>query len=222
MEGKLINKIENNELSKELIQKIQTFYNFVFKDDLEEGLMDENSIKQKVEGEINFYKRVLDTVVKAQKENLGKKVVTLFDIDETLVQAKRNKDGQYDHIIRPSAESLLEKIGKMNVKNGILTTRGLEALKTQLENELKTLKPFLDQNFIFSVRGNYVPMDEELAIKNNNQSFASGDIEKVYFLNELNKKTDLSECCFIPVDDLQYPAIYKYGVDLKGKEKFFI
>lgn len=222
MKENIISKIENNKPPKEIIEKINVFYYSSFKEDLEEGFLNQNDIKNKVEGEINFYKKVLDVLEKVKKENPNKDIVSLFDIDETLVKAKINKDSKYDHVIRPSAEHLLKRIKKMNIKNGILTTRGLEDFKMQLENELKILKPFLDQYFIFSVRGNPVPVNEELKIKNQNDSFASGDIEKVYFLNELNKKSEYKNSCFVPVDDLQYPSIYKYGVALADREKFFI
>lgn len=221
MEEIIINKIENNEPSKELIQKIKDFYYFACKEDLDEGFIDESILDKKINGEINFYKKILNSVNKAQKENLDKKIILLFDIDETLVQAKLNKYSEYDHIIRPSAINLLQEIQKYGAVNGILTTRGLEAFKKQLDGELKDFKSLINQDYVYSSRGVFVPNNIEEEIKKENNSFVPGDIEKVFYLNNLIKEKK-DNAVFVPVDDLQYPALYPNGIALKDDEKFYI
>ncbi len=220
MEEIRINKIENNEPSKELIQNIRDFYYAIYKEDLDDGFIDESILDKKINGEINFYKKILNSVNKAQKENLDKKIILLFDIDETLVSVKRKENG-YDHIIRPSAINLLQEIQKIGAVNGILTTRDLEAFKKQLDGELKDFKSLINQDYVYSSRGVFVSNNTEEQIKKENESFASGDIEKVFYLNNLIKENKDNEI-FVPVDDLQYPALYPNGIALKDDEKFYI
>ncbi len=212
---------KNNEIFTEEFRKnLKDFYLNDYKQEIEEGDIDKSQIDKKVEGEESFFLKVLAAIDKAKKENPTKKIVSLFDLDETLVKAKRiNED--YEHVIRPSAVSLLKIINDKGGINGFLT--GREMLEEQLENELKILSPFIDKNYLFSNGSMYVPMEEEKAIfeKNKNHSLAIGDIEKIHFINDLISKEEYANTIFIPIDDLQYPSLFPYGVALKDEEKFF-
>ncbi len=217
-----LNKQENNVFSKELEQKVRDFYSAQYKKDIEEGDLDENIIERKTQGEKSFFNKVLEQVEKAQKENIGKHIVSLFDIDETIVNTKIKGNNTYTHTTRPSLVNLLEVIKNNNVSIGFLTSRNL--LAEQLDEELESLKPFMDTKYLFSSRDMYIPIEKENEIKEMDEGFllSKGDIEKTYFLNELIAKDKYKNDIFIPIDDLQYPSLFKYGVALENNEKFFI
>lgn len=214
------NKKESIEATKELVKKITDFYEDFYKEDIEDEFIDKSVIEKRINGEISFYTRVLNSLKKSQLENPENKVIALFDIDETLVSAIGSNDG-YNHIIRPSAVDLLKKIKEFGIENGVLTTRSLEVFKQQLDNELKDLNSLVNSDYIFSSRGVDVPMIEEEKIKKDNELFANGDIEKIFYLNNLIKDKG-KNINFVPIDDLQYPSIYPNGVALEKEEKFFL
>ena len=216
---------ENNEPSQELIKKISTFYEQTYKGDVEDGFMDKSKIESRIQGEISFYKSVLESLNKAKSENPNKTTVALFDIDDTLGTAQINEENGFDHILRPSVFELLSKIKEKNIDIGFLTSR--KGLEEQLENELKDLKSFINKEYLFSTRDLIVPPSEEDKMKDvlfeeMKSSFSSGDFNKMKFLNELISDQKNKNKVFIPIDDFKYPALYSYGVALKDKEKFFI
>src|ERR1035437_1330077 len=96
-----VNLKKDNEPSKELIQKISDFYGLYSRNYIEEGNNNESVLKEKLDGELSFYKSTLNSLKKAKRENTNKEIIALFDIDETLVHAQYNGN-KLEHIIRPS------------------------------------------------------------------------------------------------------------------------
>ncbi len=208
----------------ELVLDIKDFYTTALKEEIEEGFLSEEDFNLKSEGEVSFYKKVLDSVEKATQENQHKKIIVLFDIDETLVSVQRGRDSLVN-ILRPSATALLSKLKEKKVTIGFLTSRA--ELEEQLGNELKELNTFIDREYLFSTRKLDVYQDEELKMKNSlpdemKNTFVSGDYNKMKFLNQLHDTELFKDRIFIPVDDFKYPVLYPYGVALHDKEKFFI
>lgn len=217
-----------NRFDEVLEKKIEDFFKSYYKNSFDEDEEDLKILKinERIEGEKSFYNHVLENLNKANKENPGKEIISLFDIDETLVKAKINREGSFDHIIRPSAVDLLNKIKSLNIKIGLLTSRS--KLEEQLENELKEIAQYINTSNLYSTRGYGVSSSDEDAIENNlpnelKNSFVSGDYEKIKFLNnEIVSHLDNTNKVFVPIDDFKYPILYKYGVALKDKEKFFL
>jgi hypothetical protein len=208
--------------SEEEKDRIKGFYMEALKEELQDGDLNEEIINNKVEGEESFFKRVFQSVATAIDENPNKEIIALFDIDETLVSPKMNDEEGYDHIIRPSATNLLNAIKNIGSKVGFLTARG--SVVEQLDNELIDFEKLIDKDHIYVTRNFHVSLDKEREISDKyiDFSLSNGDIEKTAFLGELNGRADSGNRIFIPIDDLQYPKFFDYGVSLKDKEKIYL
>jgi uncharacterized protein YciU (UPF0263 family) len=215
---------EKNIFPEELRKKTKDFYMEAYKEELTEGDLTESAMDKKVEGEESFYVKVITALENAKTENPDKVIAALFDIDETLVSARRTDSNQYEHILRPVAVNLLGVLKDKDIAVGFLTSRGFEALQNQLKNELKDLEPFINRDYIFSTRGVHVPMDKERLINESNSEhiLANGDIQKMFALDELKEKSLYSKTVFVPIDDLMYPSLLPYGIALTDNEKFFL
>ncbi len=100
-----------------------------------------------VNWEKSFFLKIVDTISKAKEENPGKKIIVLFDLDETLVRNSQYNKEEWT-LIRPSATIILDFINRIWEKAWILSSRS--ELKSQLETLLNPLKPFIDESYVFS------------------------------------------------------------------------
>ena len=104
------NIITDNVMSPEFIDKIRLYFQTILKRELEKGFEDESNIEKRVEGEKSFYLKILNLVDNVISKNPSKKIITLFDLDDTLVRNKFYEDNTFRTVIRPSAVDLLIKI----------------------------------------------------------------------------------------------------------------
>ena len=219
-------------ISTELESKIIGFYeNYLnaklsyIGDDLDWKNDEISETKRKIDNEKKFYCNVLESFYKAIIENPSKKIIMLFDIDETLVSNNKTKDNDIMPIIRPSAISMFSFIKHKGGFSGFLTNR--TEVKEQLNNKLQKLKPYVDESYIFSTRdvGDVSGKEQKELERKIPQdiinTFDNGDFEKMIFLNKLIDDSDNNDKIFIPIDDLKYPMLYKYGVTLYNN-KFYI
>jgi hypothetical protein len=210
--------LEKYALSPEENKIISDFYLGLYKEGLKVGEIDRSLLEGRMEGEASFYARVLKEVDRAISENPEQNILVLFDIDDTLIGGGLNDEGEYDQITRPIARRVLQEIKKRGVLVGFLTAR--KNLESQLEDEFVDLSEFVDKDHLYSTREATLPFNKEMEIqeKYSNASLSLGDIEKLYFLENNNLKEDI----IVPVDDLGYPKLLKYGVSLDKNEKFYI
>jgi hypothetical protein len=90
-----------------------------------------------------FVRRVWGMV--AELREAGRRVVVLFDIDQTL-GSRKGRDGQSATLVRPAAPLLMARLHEAGVVMGILTTRGISELHRNLEDvlHLQGVAPYLD------------------------------------------------------------------------------
>jgi hypothetical protein len=223
MSEKFFTNEDRNEVydfSEQEKEQIKDFYFDLYKEDLESGEIRESSTLHRIEGEQSFFKRLMKEIDRATEENPEKNIVTLFDIDETLIGSGFDDETeQLKQVLRPSAKKILKEIAQKDIKIGFLTNRS--DLNNGLEHELKDLAPFIDRNLLYSTRGMYVSpnKDEEIRKEYSTIPLQNGDIDKISFIRD---NLEDSDSVFIFVDDLEYPKIYPYGVSLESNEKFFI
>lgn len=91
-----------------------------------------------------FVRRVWSTV--AELREAGRRVVVLFDIDQTL-GSRKGRDGQTATLVRPAAPLLMARLHEAGVVMGILTTRGISELHRNLTDVLHLggVAPYLDR-----------------------------------------------------------------------------
>jgi len=219
------NTNRDNVISPEIVVKIKDFYIDAFKDDLADGFFDEAGIDKKVEGEKSFYLDILNSVDKAKEENEGKEIITLFDLDETLVRNKWKRDNTIATIIRPSALILLDAINKKNASCGFLTSRF--NIKEQLDSNLKEFKSLINETYLLSTKGFYIEDEEKQQIKEKlpddlRKPFNDGDYQKLIYFNNLIKNKENTDKVFIAIDDFIWPSLTKYGKSLEDNEMFTV
>ncbi len=210
---------------EDLRAQVASFYRNTFKEDLEDGFCTEKKLEDKLQGEESFYTRILTAIAEARSANPSKKIVVLFDIDETIVRGIINEDDGVTNIFRPSAFSLFARIKEGGAEIGFLTSRA--ELKTQLSEGLKDMQGVVNESYLFSSRDVYITLEEEKAIedllpKELEYRFRQGDFDKIKVLNSLIADESNKDKIFIPVDDFIYPGLYPYGVALEDNEKFLI
>ncbi len=220
-------KEKNEVISPELSVEIGKFYEDILSkikpDDFNE--FDILNTKNGIEGEKSFYLKVLSSLISAKEENKGKEIVALFDIDETLVHCKQKSEKEIETIIRPSSLPLLEKLNFNGIKIGFITSRS--ELTSQLDNNLNKFKSFVSESYLFSSRRFSYTEQEEKSIKEKcperlKDRLSIGDFEKILFLKSLISKVENGDKIFVPIDDLKYPMLFRYGVALENNEKFII
>ncbi len=208
-EGFLRNKYRNEILSR----KISGGY---FEDDLEI----EAKINKSINGELSFLDSVSKHSLLAKKENPDRRVVVLFDLDETIVYNDWLSGNEVVPVIRPGFEALAIFLKAHDISLGIFSSR--KEIESQLyqEGEIGQIGKHIDLNYVFSTR-NTLPFgrDIELQKKYKDENFSNGDFEKIAFLEKVVSESP--QDLYIPVDDLQYPKLFPYGVALKNDEKFF-
>lgn len=100
-----------------------------------------------------FVRRVL-TAVHEHLDGLAERgrererqLVVLFDIDQTL-GSRKGKPGESATLLRPSAAPLMERLQALGVVQGIITTRGISDLESNLsdDNHLKRIAPYLEDS----------------------------------------------------------------------------
>lgn len=216
----LIPKLDIN-FPESLSEHVRSFYVGLG----DKGLLKESVIDEKVEGEKSFYKKVIHSINQAIDNCEGKNIIILFDLDDSIISKVRLKDGSHETIIRPSATFLMDLLKKQGIEIGFLTSR--INLNDQLEKELNPFKQFVSGSFLFSTRNVRVDAQERDALEKRFESMGKfpliDDLLKTKFLDAEKDKPENSDKVFIPVDDLIYPLLFKYGIALEhSKEAFFI
>lgn len=214
----------DSSISAELEMKIRNFYEGIFNALNKDDSSDTSSLEKRISGEKSFYIRVINAINQVIKENKGKEVIPLFDIDDTLGHNKFISSNEFETILRPTALALLDTIHKNNINIGFLTSR--TANLSQLNDKLKPLIPFINKNYLFSSGGSLPNEEEQERIKENlpedlKDKLLNADLEKINLLNKLIAKPVNAKKIFLPIDDFKYPVLF-HGVALEQEEKFFI
>lgn len=222
IENKISEKIPK--LSEKFLR--DEFINIILKYKIERNSYDddftlEQDLEKKILSENSFLESVINSILLAKKEHSDRKIVILFDIDETIAANRYVTDTTIKTFIRPSIPTLFTFLKQEGVQIGLLSSRS--EIQSQLDdsNNLQSIQSYITPEFILSTRNTLSEIKgRELSNKYNDKMFAIGDFEKINFLEEfINKNPDL---IVIPVDDLEYPKLFDYGVALSPQEKFFI
>ncbi len=222
IENKISEKIPK--LSEKFLR--DEFINIILKYKIESNSYDddftlEQDLEKKILSENSFLESVINSILLAKKEHSNRKIVILFDIDETIAANTYVTDATTKTFIRPSIPTLFTFLKQEGVQIGLLSSRS--EIQSQLDdsNNLQSIQSYITPEFILSTRNTLSEIKgRELSNKYNDKMFAIGDFEKINFLEEfINKNPDL---IVIPVDDLEYPKLFDYGVALSPQEKFFI
>lgn len=183
-----------------------------------------------------------------------REIIVLFDLDETLVSPKRDQQEKLISIVRPSAEPLFNDylntlIESQRVKAGFLSTRGKEAMVSQLSDpdNLLQLARFIDTSLVYSTedleevyehgntweiiarkhssKGSGLLQDDSVQEQSpDHYMYSDGDWYKLDCLQHIKKSHPDSN--IIVVDDLLFPKNLNesqgvYGVSLQNKGKFY-
>jgi len=196
--------------------------------------------------EKDFLSVLLETLKKSLEVN--KKIVMLFDVDETIGQGFYDNEGGAHTFIRPSFVPFLNNIktsienGKVNI--GLITTRG--PVKEQLEDKehLMGIKGFVNPDYVYSTRDANFHVDRSKdnseiikgfetgkdtilnleAVENEGYTGSAANLSKLLILKNL--RTLYPDTLFIVVDDARYPKCLDekkgfIGIELKN-ESFLI
>lgn len=217
--GKDINLDMN--LPVQLEKDIEIFYKNGIKNNIytaiEMNRTTEKNFENKIQGEKDFYRKVLEVVNKSAKENPDKEIVVLFDVDNTLAEKSWDVD-----ILRPSAVTLLNLLKQGGVKIGFLTARN--QIYNQINDRLKQLQQFISKEYIYA---STFTMDDEIdnmiiarlpeSYKN---SFTNESKQKIKIYYDIIDNPDNKNKTFILVDDLPHPIAFGW-VDLQWREQFY-
>lgn len=193
-------------------------------------------IKYFISSEKVFANKVLESFKQARTDNPDKKIVFLFDIDETLAKTEfvKNEDGSdYRRVsqVRPTAVPLLEYLNTQSVETGILSSRINVEEQLSDPDQLHELEPVIDAAQIYSSRemdyedaAEIINAHKDLLVGGNeiNEEFqkrlkGTGSLEKIATL--LNIIMANPDKVYLPVDDdvNNYTDHFKYGIALRSK-----
>lgn len=202
------------------------FINTILKYKIENNSYDadftlEQELEKKLFAENSFLESVMNSVLKAKKDHPNTNIITLFDIDETLATNTYVIDTETKTFVRPSVSTLFQFLKEQGIQIGLLSSRSeIESQLNDAEN-LESINAYINPELVLSTRNTLSGSDEQrLSEKYKDNMFGIGDLEKISFLE--NFITNHPDAIIIPVDDLEYPSLFEYGVALSSQEKFFV
>ncbi len=149
---------ENKEqITKTIQANIESFWNTETQQLTPYGL--EQSLHEGLEAEKKFFNLVMESIDRLTLDSRSERLV-LFDLDQTLVQNKYLSDyeetgiWEYECLIRPTAEIIMNHLKNIGVEMGVLSNRSISVLEENLQNpgRLGTLKQHISEKFILSSR----------------------------------------------------------------------
>lgn len=202
------------------------FINTILKYKIESNSYDadftlEQELEKKLFAENSFFESVMNAVLKAKKYHPNTNIITLFDIDETLATNTYVTDTETKAFVRPSVSTLFQFLKEQGIQIGLLSSRSeIESQLNDAEN-LESINTYINSELVLSTRNTLSGSNEQrLSEKYKDNMFGIGDLEKISFLE--NFITNHPDATIIPVDDLEYPSLFEYGVALSPNEKFFV
>ena len=202
------------------------FINTILKYKIESNSYDadftlEQELEKKLFAENSFFESVMNAVLKAKKYHPNTNIITLFDIDETLATNTYVTDTETKTFIRPSVSTLFQFLKEQGIQIGLLSSRSeIESQLNDVEN-LESINTYINSELVLSTRNTLSGSNEQrLSEKYKDNMFGIGDLEKISFFE--NFITNHPDAIIIPVDDLEYPSLFEYGVALSPQEKFFV
>lgn len=216
-----------NENKKEIEEELLKALQVTFASDPVYYTEDEKKevFEERINAEKEFSRILLQSLSGLLERN--KKILMLFDVDETIGKAFYDKKNVFHTVIRPAFLLIMKRLqdlrttGKVDV--GLLTTRG--ELRKQLEDpeNLQPIKEIIHPDHLYSARGVTLGYDNEngcevledrskesSVLRTNileNEAFQlrnSGTLKKLTLLQEIRVKN--SGKLFLVVDDDRYPS----------------
>ena len=174
-------------------------------------------------------------------------VIALFDVDETIGSPEVYED-RVETKLRPSLILVFERIRDARGKIGFISSRGKEAILTQLQepHNLEPIAKYIDKSLVYSSHNEVGDEDSQRFIKVIKKKYVEGGIVNSAIVDSVdpyelpttvgdqkkfavlrNIKTEHSDQSIIVVDDARYPKFLSranklFGVILTHEEGMFV